>query len=715
MRCVFTTLLALTFSVVADGGQPHWSYVVPLKPAPPAVAEKAWNKNPIDRFIRPAMDGAGLLPEEQAQPARLLRRVYLDIIGLPPSIAETDAFLADPSDVHFSRIVDRLLSMPGFGEKWAIGWLDLARYADSDGYQRDGFRNVWPFRDWVIGALNADMPFDQFTIEQLAGDLLPDATPSQIIATGFHRGPILNLEAGTDAEEDRIKQVVDRVNTTGTVWLGTSLACAQCHDHKHDPFSISEYYSMAAFFNNTQQEGKRIEANGASMKYAGADIDIPLSAGEKERRAGMRVKLAAAQQDFIAKVDEFCQELPGERLAGLKKEAPKALVLIGKDKRTFKEATTIKKVLFKKGEEAKVLGKLGQQVNRHMKDIDKGSFQIGFTSRVMKEMDMPRRTFVLKRGNFLAPGKEVKASTPAGLHPFPEGAPEDRLGLAQWIVSRNNPLTARVAVNRIWAELFDRGLVTTMEDFGRQGAKPTHPGLLDWLAVTFRDDDAWSMKRTIRRIVLSSSYRQSSAAGSSKRARDPDNTFYARGPRQRLVAELVRDNALAISGLLSTRMFGPPVRPVQPAKVWRVIGSVDNTYYLSKGEDLYRRGIYTLWRRSAHYPSFANFDAPNRGACTVSRQSSNTPLQALTLMNDPAYVEMARAFAARIQEETVDMDATRRLEHAFRLALCRNPGADELEVLRKIYFTALDTDGEDAQAWFDVATTLLNLHETITK
>jgi hypothetical protein len=715
MRCGFTTLLALTFSVVAVGAQPHWSYVAPTRPAPPAVDNDSWNRNPIDRFVLSAMDRAGLLPEERAQPARLLRRVYLDIIGLPPAIAETDAFLADPSDVHFTRIVDHLLSRPGFGEKWAIGWLDLARYADSDGYQRDGFRNVWPFRDWVIGALNADMPFDQFTIEQLAGDLLPHATPSQIIATGFHRGPILNLEAGTDAEEDRIKQVVDRVNTTGTVWLGISLACAQCHDHKYDPFSISEYYSMAAFFNNTHQEGKRIQANGAGMKYSGTDVDVPLGAEEKARRADIRVKLAAAEQEFITKVDEFCQELPEERLAGLKKEAPKALVLIGKEKRTFKEAATIKKALFKKGEEAKVLGKLEQQVNRHMKGVDKGSFQIGFTSRVMKEMEAPRQAFVLKRGNFLTPGKEVKASTPAALHPFPAGAPEDRLGLAQWIVSRDNPLTARVAVNRIWAELFGRGLVTTMDDFGRQGEKPTHPGLLDWLAVTFRDDDSWSMKRTIRRIVLSSTYRQSAVAGSAKRAGDPDNGFYARAPGRRLVAELVRDNALCISGLLSRKMFGPPVRPVQPAKVWRVIGEVDNTYYLSKGEDLYRRGIYTLWRRSAHYPSFANFDAPNRGACTVSRQSSNTPLQALTLMNDPAYVEMARAFAARIQQETEGMNATRRLAHAFRLALCRNPGADELEVMRKIYFTALDTDGADAEAWFDVATTLLNLHETITK
>ncbi|MFP6872494.1 MAG: DUF1549 and DUF1553 domain-containing protein [Verrucomicrobiales bacterium] len=713
MRILY--LSALAFSAAAGGVEPHWSYVAPLKPALPAVADKDWDKNPIDRFIRPAMDGCGLLPQEQAQPARLLRRVYLDLTGLPPAIAETDAFLADPSEAHFTRIVDRLLSLPGFGEKWAIGWLDLARYADSDGYQRDGFRNVWPFRDWVIRALNADMPFDQFTIEQLAGDLLPNATKSQLIATGFHRGPILNLEAGTDAEEDRIKQVVDRVNTTGTVWLGTSLGCAQCHEHKYDPFSMAEYYSMAAFFNNTKQEGQRIEKNGAGMKYIGADVNVPLSAEEQARRAEARGKLTAAQQDFVAKVDELCEALPDERLARLEKDDPKALALIGKEKRTYKDATTLKKVLFRKGEQAKVLSKLEQQVNLHTKGIEKGSFQIGFSSRVMKEMDVPRETFVLKRGNFLTPGAAVEAATPAALHPFPEGAPRNRLGLAQWIVSRDNPLTARVAVNRIWAELFGRGLVTTMEDFGRQGAKPTHPGLLDWLAATFRDDDAWSMKRTIRRIVLSSTYRQSAAAGSSKRARDPDNTFYARGPRQRLVAELVRDNALAISGLLSTRMFGLPVRPVQPAKVWRVIGSVDNTYYLSKGEDLHRRGIYTLWRRSAHYPSFANFDAPNRGACTVSRQSSNTPLQALTLMNDPAYVEMARAFAARIQEETGERGAQQRLEHAFRLALSRRPGADELGVLRKIYFTSLDANGDEAQAWFDVATTLLNLHETITK
>ena len=291
MRLGSITLLALVFSAVVGSAQSHWAYLAPQRPALPDADHSAWQQNPIDRFIFQEMADVGLSPERQAQPARLLRRIYLDLIGLPPSIAETDAFLANPSKAHYVEIVDRLLAMPGFGEKWAIGWLDLARYADSDGYQRDGFRNVWPFRDWVITALNDDMPYDRFTTEQLAGDLMPNATQSQRIATGFHRGPILNLEAGTDAEEDRIKQVVDRVNTTGTVWLGVSLACAQCHDHKYDPFSIEDYYSLAAFFNNTPQEGRRIDPNGAGMKYSGPDVDVPLNSEEKQRREELRLSL----------------------------------------------------------------------------------------------------------------------------------------------------------------------------------------------------------------------------------------------------------------------------------------------------------------------------------------------------------------------------------------------------------------------------------------
>ncbi len=705
--------LALTAALAEEG---HWSYLAPVKPAPPEVSDAGWPENAIDRFTLAKIEAAGLAPEPRAEPARLLRRLYLDLIGLPPPVPEAEAFLADPSDARYAATVDRLLASGHFGEKWAIGWLDLARHADSDGYQRDGFRNVWPYRDWVIRAFNADMPFDQFTVEQLAGDLLPDPTREQLIATGFHRGPILNLEAGTDPEEDRVKQVADRVNTTGTVWLGTSLECAQCHDHKYDPFSIEDYYALFAFFNNTPIEGRRVPGgNDARMDYIGADLELPLPPEEERRRAEARRAMAAAQGEFVAKVEELCGQLPAGELAALEKKHPAAAELIGKDKRAYEDAMAIKKVAFKGGEAAKVLGALERRVDAHRKRAVGDRFQIGYAARIMREMPVPRETFVMQRGDFLTPGRKVAAATPAALNPFPEDAPRDRLGLARWIVAPENPLTARVAANRIWAELFGRGLVTTMEDFGRQGARPTHPGLLDWLAVSFRDDDAWSVKAAVRRIVLSATYRQGAAAAAAKRAIDPDNALYARGPRARLAAELVRDNALAISGLLSRKSFGPPVRPVQPPKIWRVTGEVDNTYYASEGEDLHRRGVYTIWRRSAHYPSFANFDAPNRGACTVRRESSNTPLQALTLMNDPAYVEMAVAFAERIRREAAEADAVGKLEHAFRLALTRGPTAGELGALQKIYFTSLDTGGSERDAWFDVATVLLNLHETITK
>ncbi len=673
--------LALVSSVLgasaSSAAEPHWAYVIPKKNL--ELAPRA----SIDHFISRSLDERGLPPNPQAEPARLLRRVCFDLTGLPPSIAEVDAFAADPSDAHFEEVVDRLLASPRFGEKWASGWLDLARYADSDGYQRDGFRNVWPYRDWVIRAFNADMPFDQFTIEQLAGDLLPDPTQAQLIATGFHRGPILNLEAGTDAEEDRVKQVVDRVNTTGTVWLATSFECAQCHDHKYDPISIGDYYSLYAFFNHTEQEGKRKPGgNDATMEYVGPDIELPISDEEIQLRAEAEERVAEAKAVFVVKLRELCDELDEDRIAALE---PKTISLIEGVGRDFKKANAIRKSVFTKGEEAKVLGELEKQVRRHQKHAKEGSFQIGFGSRVMREIEKPRETFVMQRGNFLTPGEAVAAATPPSLHPFPAGAPKNRLGLAQWLVSPDNPLTARVAVNRLWAELFGRGLVTTMEDFGSQGERPTHPELLDFLALKFRVEDAWSMKKSIRRIVLSATYRQSAVASAARRALDPDNALYSRGPRSRLTAELIRDNALAISGLLSDKMFGPPVRPVQPAKVWRVIGEVDNTYYLSAGDDLYRRGVYTIWRRSAHYPSFANFDAPNRGACTVRRQSSNTPLQALTLMNDPAYVEMSQALAARLQTETSAWERDAQFEYAFRLAVARHPRAAELEVLRQIY------------------------------
>jgi hypothetical protein len=451
------------------------------------------------------------------------------------------------------------------------------------------------------------------------------------------------------------------------------------------------------------------------MDYAGVDLPLPLSPKEHARRDAAKAKMADAMERFVAKLDDLCESLPDEKLAEIEEKQPAAAELIRKDGRDYKEAKKIRNAVFKTGDEKKALAKLEGEVELQRKISERGSFQIGYTARVMQDMKQPRETFVMNRGDFLDPGERVTAATPPSLHAFPEGAPRDRLGLARWIVAKENPLTARVAVNRIWAELFGRGLVTTLEDFGAQGEAPTHPELLDWLAVTFRDDDAWSMKQVIRRIVLSSTYRQSAAATTAKRAADPDNALYARGPRIRLSAELVRDNALTISGLRSDKMFGTPARPVQPPNVWRVTGEVDNQYYTSEGDELYRRGIYTLWRRSAHYPSFANFDAPNRGACTVKREVSNTPLQALTLMNDPVYVEMAEAFAKRIQTETEGQPAPERLAHAFRLAVSRAPTGAEVEALRALYIESLDTDGSEDGAWFDIATTLLNLHETISK
>jgi len=713
MRSLCFVLFAV---LTAEAKDLHWAYVFPTKPDLPSVKHADWARNEIDFFCLSRMESQGHAPKERESSARLIRRVFLDLIGIPPPIEKVDSFLSDPSDQHLEQIVDELLSSNHFGEKWALGWLDLARYADSDGYQRDGFRNVWPYRDWVIRAFNSDMPFDQFTIEQLAGDLLPEATNAQIIATGFHRGPILNLEAGTDPEEDRVKQVVDRVNTTSTVWLGTSMECAQCHDHKHDPFSIHDYYSMFAFFNNTPIEGKRRPGgNDASMNYSGSDINVPVPTDELNKRDEAAHKAREVEKIYVSKVEELCESFSDDHLNELVKKHPKEVDLIRKSKIDFNEALKISKALFGKGEPSKSLNALQKQISNNKNRSKGGTFQIGYTSRVMREMEKKRDTHIMLRGDFKNIGEKVTADTPESLHLFRDEFPRNRLGLARWLVSKENPLTARVTVNRIWAELFGRGIVTSIEDFGTNGAFPSHPELLDWLAVTFQSEDSWSLKKTIKRIVLSSVYLQSSKVSQLERDKDPNNSFHSRGPSLRLPAELIRDNALYISGLLSTKMYGRPVRPVQPANFWRVIGEVDNKYYVSESEDLYRRGIYTIWRRSAHYPSFANFDAPSRGACKVRREPSNTPLQALTLLNDPVYVEIAKAFAARIRKESAELNAPQQLEYAFRLALSRHPNGAEIKALKEIYFRALDTEGSAESAWFEIATTLLNLHATITK
>jgi mono/diheme cytochrome c family protein len=610
---------------------PHWAYVPPVRAEPLPVSDPSWVQSPIDAFVLRRLDVEGLAPSPRAAPEKLVRRLYFDLIGLPPTPAEVNEFVGDPSKERLEQLVEELLGRPQFGERWARPWLDLARYADSHGFQRDDLREIWPYRDWVIRALNVDMPFDQFTMEQMGGDLLPDATESQKVATGFHRATPTNVEAGSLPEETRIEQVFDRVNTTATVWLGTTLECCQCHDHKYDPFPMEDYYRMLAFFNNTVEEAARADPkNVSSIRFEGPSLTL------------------------------FNPE-------------------------------------HHRNESAPV------------------------TTLVMAELDAPRQTTVFQRGNYQTPGQPVEPGTPSVLHPLQEG-PRNRLTLARWLVSRENPLVARVVVNRWWAELFGQGLVTTLEDFGLKGAPPTHPELLDWLAVELMEN-GWSQKKLLKMIVLSATYQQSSLVTSELLRQDDRNRLLARGPRFRMDAEMIRDNALAISGLLSRKQFGPPIRPYQPEGLWAKVGGEKYTYEVSPGDEQYRRGIYVVLKRGSAYPSFLTFDATNRMTCLVKRSRTNTPLQALTLLNDPVYVDAATALAGRVLTGRADGSLDQKLDYAFQLCTARKPTDRERKALRDLYHTQRkqspehgeDSDATAREAWFSVARALLNLHETITK
>ena len=613
---------------------------------------------------------------------------------------------------EYERLVDALLNSPQYGERWARRWLDLARYADTNGFEKDRPRQIWPYRDWVVKALNADMPFDQFTIEQLAGDLLPGATESQKVATGFHCNTPLNLEAGTDPNEDHYKRVVDRVNTTGTIWLGSTVGCAQCHNHKYDPITTKEYYQLSAFFNQAPPESKQegMEMGMSNMVAIGPTLEVTRSMedidAELKAEAEFEALMERLRADVVKAVDEKIANDP-KGLAALPRDVQK--ILARKEEmnlnqcRTLTAKLTIKdRDMGRRLEEAEIMeSRLKEQRKKEV--------------RVMVEMAEPRPTFVAKRGDFLAKGEEVLAATPASLHPFSKDLPRNRLGLAKWLVDPANPLVARAHVNRLWIELFGQGLVTTPEDFGTQGERPSHPELLDWLAATFVEDDGWSTKRAIRRLVLSATYRQSVVVNAKAAELDPRNQLLWRHPGHRLGAEMIRDQGLAISGLLDRRLFGVNVRPYQPATFWRKSAGQSETYYVpSQGADAHRRGIYTLWRRNAHYPSFANFDAPDRTACVVQRDVSNTPLQALNLLNDPVYVEMAVAFGRRIAEEGGTVTEAR-IEWAFRTALTRSPLEQERQLLLSAFETVRTGSESEEEAWREVATILLNLHETINR
>ena len=899
----------------------HWAYRRPARPALPEVRNTSWVRTPIDRFVLARLEKESLSPSAEAPLEILVRRVSLDLVGLPPSPAEVDAVVADAErhgkDAAYAALVERLLASPHYGERWARPWLDLARYADSQGFEKDLPRVMWKYRDWVINALNKDMPFDQFTIEQVAGDMLPNATIDQKIASGFHRNAMTNEEGGVDPEESRYEMLVDRVNTTATVWLASTLGCAQCHNHKYDPFTQKDYYRMMAFFQNSDYDAK---AFGDGTRYFESTIDVPTPEQEAKRKTiqeeidklqtklkldtpalaraqtlweqemrlepstawhVLRPKRAAADADVILTSQQDGSILasgpnPGEtvytiegstllpvitavrlealpdpslpksgpgrdpygnfQINGIEIEAggtrasiksiradeavggtnfdaffPKSLPRGAAAPRGWRidasreEKRNARQIVFTleqplanprvltvrvKHQGAAVGQSLGrfrlsvtssaspqriveipaklrpvldipavERTDQQQKDLttfyrtvatslkptrdriaqlekDLRALAIP-TALVMREhagYDRPS-AFVRRRGNFMDKGEQVYADVPATLHPLRDDQMPNRLGLARWLVDEENPLTARVAVNRAWEQFFGRGLVETSEDFGTQGSPPSHPELLDWLATEFMHQ-GWSQKTIHRLIVSSATYRQSSGVASALVERDPYNRLLARGPRFRMEAEMVRDSVLAASGLLSEKVGGPSVFPPQPDGIWDIPYSSEK-WTTSEGEDRYRRGLYVFIRRSATYPSFMTFDATSREHTIVRRVRTNTPLQALTSLNDEAYFEAARAMAGRVLKEARSGESvdTTRAKYAFRLVATRAPKQAELDRILASYqrqlerfkndradavttirgYEVADIDAAEQAAWTLVANALLNLDEAVTK
>ena len=928
--------------------QQHWSFIAPTAPELPRVQDGKWARNAIDAFVLSRLESEGIKPNPEADPVSLQRRVTLDLTGLPPTVEEVDAFLADKRSDAYERLVDRLMDSKHYGERLGQNWLDLARYADTSGYHFDGVRFMWLWRDWVIDAFNADKPFNEFTVEQLAGDLLPNPTVAQRVATGFVRNNMTNDEGGADPDEYLNKYVVDRVNTLGATFMGLTVGCTECHDHKYDPISAKEFYQLYAFFHNVPEKGldrirtdnppPRLPVPTAEQAAKFVEADFALKDAEKtlqdrtnelgetqekwERELGERPPVPASTNgvavrwNFDGVLDpafvwkgtnapEFADARLGKALKldgkahaeaasrpewertnafavaawvriqgdgailsqmekgpgyrgvdllisdrrlqthliqawpddaikvrtkeqlpqnqwlhvavsydgsakasgvqlfvnGVRKDleaekdqlkgtfATSEPLRIGSrngesyfsgqldDLRIYSRALTAAEAqaLTFEGYAAIVAKSRGQRSDEERNELgrfyrenhavdylraekslaqarrNKDAFYSKIpTTLIMEDLDPPRETYVLVRGDFRTRGERVQPGTPSFLPPLPAG-PTNRLTLARWLVSKEHPLTARVTVNRYWAMLFGNGLVKTANDFGSQGEWPSHPELLDFLATRFRDGglaaatpqrrgakapqlQPWGVKSLLRLMVTSSTYRQAATATPEKLTRDPYNRLFTRGPRLRLDAEYIRDNALAVSGLLNPKIGGASVKPYQPPGIW---DGTDSVFVQDHGQDLYRRGMYVFWRRSAHYPSFATFDAPNREVCTFLRQRTQTPLQSLVLMNDPAFVEAARGLAQRVLlEEPTDLD--RRLVRAFRHTLGRKPQPDEVAVLKQTHEQQLarfqadpaaakaliavgeskapeSSDPAALAAMTAVANVLLNLNETITK
>ncbi len=707
--------IALLKKWIAEGAryEPHWSLIAPVKPKVAQISDFRfqisdllrggrdygdWSKNPIDAFILARLEKDGLKPSPEAGKTTLIRRVTFDLTGLPPTLAEVDAFLSDNSADAYEKLVDRLLAKPQYGERMTRDWLDLSRYADTHGYHLDSGRDMWLWRDWVIAAFNANKPFDQFTIEQIAGDLLPNATDEQKVATGFHRNAMINFEGGALPEEYLAQYIKDRVATTATVYLGLTLQCAECHDHKFDPVTQKEFYQMYAFFNAVPENG----IDGSRGNAA------PLMMRASLEQAARLAELQAEKARIEAEVKDAEQPVFGP---AIEKASPAAKALHDRVSAAAKAHDDFQKTIP--------------------------------TVMVMQQAEKPRESFVLVRGQYDQHGEKIEPGVPASLPPLAADAPRNRLGLAQWLVDRRHPLVARVTVNRFWQNIMGTGIVKTAQDFGAQGEWPSHPELLDWLAVDFIES-GWDVKRLVKMIVTSATYRQSSRVPPELRARDPENRLYARGPRFRLGAEEIRDTALAVSGLLVGKIGGPSVRPYQPAGLWEELSSRQDSdkftaqkFVQDHGEALYRRTMYTFWKRTSPPPSLTTFDAPDREKCLVARERTNTPLQALVLMNDPTYLEAARKLAERMMTDGGASPAAR-IAFAFRLATARMPSESEAAALVRLFekqrarFTAAPEhaaallaigesprneklDAAELAAWASVASTILNLDETVTK
>ena len=691
----------------------HWAFQPVKRPSEPELKDASLARNEIDRFVLAKLEEKGVALSPEADRRTLIRRLSLDLTGLPPSPDEVQDFVTDQSSDSYERLVERLLASPHYGERWGRHWLDIARYADSNGYSIDGARSIWRYRDWVIEALNKDMPFDQFVIEQIAGDLLPDPTEAQLIATGFHRNTMINQEGGIDFEQYRVEAVVDRVSTTGVAFLGLTVGCARCHDHKFDPISQREFYQFYSFFNNVDELGGNIpDGEGPAFQ-----MQPLLEFGEPEdfarREAGeAQIELLETEllkyQEAIERDWQNRFDLSGDTV----EELIPAIFETPLEERSTVDRGTLARFLSKKDPAWKAREDGIKALRKQLPELE--------STLVMRELPEPRESFIHVQGDFTRKGETVEPGGLSVLPPMPKSDSANRLDLARWLISKDNPMTPRVTMNRLWQRYFGLGIVETENDFGSQGTTPSHPELLDWLASEFVRQD-WSLKAMHRLVVSSATYRQSSAVRPDAAEVDPSNRLLARQNRIRLEAEIIRDSGLTVSGLLTPTIGGPSVFPPQPSGAGEFT-QIDRQWKADEGPSRYRRGMYTFFWRSAAHPSLALFDAPNAQASTTRRTRSNTPLQALTLLNDDSQTEFAENFAKRILAFEGDRDE--RIQFAFETCLARPPDSDEQQRMSSYLarmaddFASADAAGAvspQEAAWLAASRVMLNLDEFVTR